>query len=681
MSTPGSTQNDEQRCAFGPFVRHPYVCMILLGIAFGAFTVVPVQRLLLPVGRDSQEDNDTGEMFFKSLSEARTKKPMANSPSGLKHLPAATMKGISLPAATSKGESLPAADSKRHRAGLPTWKIRKHSETRPAFLRNFPHAVYPLGVSSHYTASLDVNRMPLSPEGVFHTAKPMRYKLSCGYKDAVFAADAGRAAGERLLIHILTDNVTLAVRPEGYLNALLERDLDCRSAEPGETAHDEIIALRYAHHVWRQAEAYLWLLRLRAKRVNKSRSARGVVASRNMRNFERTVASGLIALRELIVKGKTPVLVLASDEVDPIYTEIANLLEAFGVPPGMRFTTTSTAAFSATNGQGKLRVPAQPGPAMTRQVWLSTKPTEFAKYAPGTPRHVRAYFWNPGWWSYATRNTGNRAFCSQAKPRRARADSNTANSNMTIRVVDQDTMPHRVELLFELWLRGLLPPAVVDWKAPLPRECCKGGSDCSKPGGDPNQPSSNQKWQRSRFTVNPKFNEFCGAMRAGKAEPAPLRRGKSRDKVLSLLFELQTAPGVYKFTHVSDKPMKPMYDGSPFVVLCGTAGSLDVFRSFGFKTFAPMIGEDYDENPRWGRCFFEGDAPAERKLHTDAIADAIRRVALLSDSEWASLAKVSRHNQRHLRCGGFEKAFRSHTRGILKSILTSATKARAAGTS
>ena len=57
-----------------------------------------------------------------------------------------------------------------------------------------------------------------------------------------------------------------------------------------------------------------------------------------------------------------------------------------------------------------------------------------------------------------------------------------------------------------------------------------------------------------------------------------------------------------KFAMFSEKQAKPMVAGRPFVIF-GSPGHLKAFRKLGFKSFAPVIDESYDDEPDMSKRF------------------------------------------------------------------------------
>lgn len=88
----------------------------------------------------------------------------------------------------------------------------------------------------------------------------------------------------------------------------------------------------------------------------------------------------------------------------------------------------------------------------------------------------------------------------------------------------------------------------------------------------------------------------------------------------------------------SEKVFKPLLAGQPFI-LSGPAGSLELLRSMGYKTFHPIIDESYDKELN----------PARRML---LILKEMRRIAEMSDAELHNLdeqsASICLHNHQNI---------------------------------
>jgi len=110
--------------------------------------------------------------------------------------------------------------------------------------------------------------------------------------------------------------------------------------------------------------------------------------------------------------------------------------------------------------------------------------------------------------------------------------------------------------------------------------------------------------------------------------------------------------------HLTEKSLRPIALGQPFM-LVATHGSLEYLRSYGFKTFDPIIDENYDtiKDP-------------EKRLN--AIVRAMQQVSNWTNSErienLARLQEIADHNCRHF----FSDEFINLTINELKTNLTEA---------
>jgi len=89
--------------------------------------------------------------------------------------------------------------------------------------------------------------------------------------------------------------------------------------------------------------------------------------------------------------------------------------------------------------------------------------------------------------------------------------------------------------------------------------------------------------------------------------------------------------------HLTEKALRPIACGQPFM-LAATHGSLEYIRSYGFKTFAELINEDYDTIV----------SPKER---LEAIVNEMKRIATLPLQEkqelYEKLKTIANYNRNH----------------------------------
>lgn len=99
--------------------------------------------------------------------------------------------------------------------------------------------------------------------------------------------------------------------------------------------------------------------------------------------------------------------------------------------------------------------------------------------------------------------------------------------------------------------------------------------------------------------------------------------------VLETLFDDQR-------NHLTEKLLRPIACGVPFIAVA-TPGSLAYLRDYGFKTFSPILNEDYDQEP-----------DAVKRLHM-IIAEMLRITNLDTDDKtalWEKLYEIARYNKK-----------------------------------
>ena len=109
--------------------------------------------------------------------------------------------------------------------------------------------------------------------------------------------------------------------------------------------------------------------------------------------------------------------------------------------------------------------------------------------------------------------------------------------------------------------------------------------------------------------------------------------------------------------HITEKTFKPIAMGMPFVIV-GTQGSLAYLRSYGFKTFASVWDESYDD--------------ADDHVRITRIASLLRSLDELPVQGRQDLFEMARpiieHNWNHFYNGGFEKILWQELQGMLHAI-------------
>ena len=114
---------------------------------------------------------------------------------------------------------------------------------------------------------------------------------------------------------------------------------------------------------------------------------------------------------------------------------------------------------------------------------------------------------------------------------------------------------------------------------------------------------------------------------------------------------------------LTEKALKPIVRGHPFVLLCAAADAWAWLRAFGFRSFAPTVPEaltdtTYEAVP----C---EAATADGAYATNFTAE-LKRLVDLGEPEWAAARVAAAHNARHAVCpNGFDAVLRNTARKVL----------------
>ena len=121
--------------------------------------------------------------------------------------------------------------------------------------------------------------------------------------------------------------------------------------------------------------------------------------------------------------------------------------------------------------------------------------------------------------------------------------------------------------------------------------------------------------------------------------------GNFKEAIASLIYVPTETVYFGRRTHITEKTFKAIALGMPFI-LVASAGSLEYMRSYGFRTFADIWSEDYDEE-------------TDDILRLEKVSDLLREIDGLADRERHQIQRhvlpAVQHNWNHFYCGGLEK--------------------------
>ena len=130
---------------------------------------------------------------------------------------------------------------------------------------------------------------------------------------------------------------------------------------------------------------------------------------------------------------------------------------------------------------------------------------------------------------------------------------------------------------------------------------------------------------------------------------------------------------------LTEKVLKPLARGHPFLLLCAARGAWDILRVFGFRSFEPLIPAAFEDA---NYTDFPCDTPDGP--YATRVVNEIGRLQALPDAEWAPALAAAAHNRRHLICPkGFSATLQRAARNVLSfaaTVAATATPADGAGT-
>lgn len=347
--------------------------------------------------------------------------------------------------------------------------------------------------------------------------------------------------------------------------------------------------------------------------------------------FARPVPSA-VRLRQVFLWfapfGDIPVVVsdsLHPDMHDEMLVPLIRLLRRSGIKRGRAlFLHYTLPPKSQIDRKGLVSAPSS-------QHWLSK-----AKTLPQA-------WWHGYWWTLANaalresqRNPTLRSMCLGDAPRAGPS----ADGRKSLLILGGDPHRVRIELLRRLWKGGLLDDAL--WSLETPPMCLK-----QHPPSDP------------FCDLFPKVLDIkLGRDTEDKDEKFPPLSLYQRTR-MSLVFE-SSISGNEVNTFLTEKVMKPIYGGHPFLLACAPPRALQLLRHWGFETFAPHIDESMDGATMQNTMCRPG---------FKAIEAALRGALSLGDADRVAVEAAAGRNQRHLVCGGLRKRLEHQAMLILAHLL------------
>jgi hypothetical protein len=111
--------------------------------------------------------------------------------------------------------------------------------------------------------------------------------------------------------------------------------------------------------------------------------------------------------------------------------------------------------------------------------------------------------------------------------------------------------------------------------------------------------------------------------------------------------------------HLTEKALRPIACGQPFI-LAATHGSLEYLRSYGFKTFDPVINESYDKIK---------DPVQRLQSITNTMKDIMSWDSATYTKKMKKIKKIAEYNRRHFFSNTFSNQVINELKENLKSAL------------
>ena len=646
--------------------RHFRGRFCLVVIAF-SFALVFFRGALFPAQARSAGDNT-----LRPLADSA--KPRDNAAEPRNNLVAESWDNSAEPAHDSSSGSWDNGMKARFRVGA---KVFGNITRNPA---NLPGFKFDIKQSSNFAKSYEYGFPPRVPASG-HPADdstPLVYKAECRFTNRAPPKFAGRT----LRAHFLTDVYTLTFWwHRCFFKYLIDIGVleKCGDADFGTKMKEstvEAVFLMYNMDLWLNAQTYTKAI---LNAVINRQSLRIFKRDRSMLSVGRVMVSPLIQLRRRVVEKNLPVISLFSENPDYEPHSVANFLHLMRYPLQNVYFLTYRAGYASQDGYGHVEIPTADNEISSKLWDVNFRP----EYGPGKPFHIRTFFWHSYWWDLVRQMKQRRAddpICAdggQGKRRHAKALSSRTHPAL---ILGGDDRAYRTLLLFRLFKEGLLGSVQdensVLWSLQIPFPCCEYfGLDCKGHGSA----RSAEEWEgMSKYRNDPDMKAFCALFPKNLDIKLDALSDSEKDRLFppqdlydqsrfSVTFESCDSFDGYRQTFLTEKILKPIYGGHPFIILCGSRGGLDLARSFGFKTFSSLIDESYQQDDQIGGCCL-----ARTTAQIDACAargvNIVKKLLALAPERWDSLSGVVAHNQRHLRCGGLEKVIEQHSFGILNTV-------------
>mmetsp|Transcript_12731 Transcript_12731/g.20824 ORF Transcript_12731/g.20824 Transcript_12731/m.20824 type:complete len:475 (-) Transcript_12731:162-1586(-) len=386
-------------------------------------------------------------------------------------------------------------------------------------------------------------------------------------------------------------------------------------------------------------------------------------------DFQRIVWGSFLSRQRRIRRQDLPVVILFSENPDldmRLMMKFKSLLDSMQVGR-RRFALSYNAAHTIPKDDGVL-----PKPTIDNDITMARFKKVFDTHdnEPGGFGHIRVLFWHSYWWNIVQDHS---TACPDSMEQAAPPPPPLSKRPKTFLMLGGDARLVRVVLLLKLFQRGLLKDGL--WSLQTPALCCSMNNELC--GENEIHKMDLYHLPKGMRVSDEELHAFCALF--PKTLDVKLDGGfadEEKDRTFapqelydqtrfSLVFESVISNSFNK-TFLTEKSIKPIFRGHPFLLLCGTMKAAKMLTSFGFKSFDPVIDQSYDSDMNFTRCI--PDSEEDTVASMENAAEMIENLARLDPKRWSELDDIVEHNRRHMQCGGFKNALIEHAKAILTVI-------------
>ncbi len=241
-----------------------------------------------------------------------------------------------------------------------------------------------------------------------------------------------------------------------------------------------------------------------------------------------------------------------------------------------------------------------------------------------------------------------------------------------------DAHNSRELILQRLHSAGLLDRAL--WSLSTPAQCSERGRL-----EQPNDMVPLALTATQRKAWRPFCTEFANGPKRLDLELSGPLEGSNKDRSFppaalyartrfSLVFESVVTTDRDYPAFLTEKVLKPLYRGHPFLFMCHVPATWSILHALGFHSFGPTMPEGpFDAFEALGRrcpCCTDGRGAADGlEAYIRALVDDVDRLVDLPDSAWLPALQAAAHNRRHFVCpDGLSRRLRLLSRNVLRFV-------------